>query len=218
MIRTTGLFAALALALLTPSAALAQTMPAPTPATISAPRVGDRSVGSPDAPVTLTAYVSTTCSHCAEWHTNILPAFKAKYVDTGQVRIVYRDLLTNPPEVAASGALMARCVPEDRFDAAMDALFRNQAMIRALTPEEKVEKTTQWLATAGAAGGLTRDQMSACFEGDANWAALDARLLASQIDGVTGTPTFFVNGERVNIDPHALSAFDTVLQPLLAAH
>jgi protein-disulfide isomerase len=216
MIRAPGLFAALALSLLLPSAVLAQTLP--TPAAISAARDGDRSVGSPVAPVTLTAYVSTTCSHCADWHNNVLPAFKARYVDTGQVRIVYRDLLTSPQEVAAGGALMAHCVPDDRFDAAMNALFRNQATLLAATPEERQDKATQWLASAGVSGGLTREQMSACFASDANWAALDARLLASQTDGVTGTPTFFVNGERANIDPHALSSFDTVLQPLLAAH
>lgn len=216
MNRTTGLFAALALSLLASSPVVAQTLP--TPAVISAPREGDRSVGSPDAPVTLTAYVSTTCSHCAEWHNNVLPAFKARYVDTGQVRIVYRDLLTSPQELSAGGAVMARCVPEDRFDATMDTLFRNQSTLRATTAEEHQQKATAWLAAAGESGGLNRDQMNACFADDANWAALDARLLASQGDGVTGTPTFFVNGERANIDPHALSSFDAVLQPLLAAH
>ncbi len=216
--RSTGLFAALALILSAPAVALAQdhAHEAVTPGSVAAPRVGDRIVGSSTAPVTLTAYVSTTCSHCADWHNNFLPAIMAKYVDTGLMRIVYRDLLTAPQQASANGAVMARCVPEDRFDAALDALFRNQASLRAATAEEQRQKITEWLATAGEAGGLTRGQMSACFDDEANWSALDDRLTASHADGVTGTPTFFVNGQRAEV--WDVASLDAVVQPLLAAH
>ena len=223
MNRTTGLFAALALSLLASSPVLAQTAPTSTTAHVSAAREGDRSVGSSDAPVTLTAYLSTTCSHCAEWHNNVLPQITAKYVDTGQVRIVYRDLPTPPHDIAGAGAVMARCVPEDKFAAALDSLFQTQSNLapaagQTQTEEQLQDKAMVWLAGAGLAGGLTRDQMNACFDNEANWTALDARVEASRADGVRGTPTFFVNGERANIDPHDPAAFDAAIQPQLAAH
>lgn len=197
-----------------PLAAAAQTDPVAV-SSVAAPRAGDRVVGAADAPVTLTAYVSTTCSHCADWHNTALPAIMAKYVDTGQMRIVYRDLPTPPRDIASAGAVMARCVPADLFDEALDSLFRGQADLHSHDEEELKQKTTAWLAAAGERGGLTRDQMNACFADDANWTALDARIEASRADGVTGTPTFFIDGRRAAV--WDVTTVDAVVQPLLAA-
>ena len=63
-------------AIAAPALALAQT--------VEPVREGDRTLGSAADPVTLTVYLSTTCSHCADWHTNDFPAFKARWVDTGR--------------------------------------------------------------------------------------------------------------------------------------
>lgn len=219
MNRATALFAALALAALTPAVAQAQEHVHTTtpPDAIAAVRADDRVVGSADAPVTLTAYVSTTCSHCADWHNNYLPAIMAKYVDTGQVKIVYRDLPTPPADVAAAGAVMARCAPADKFDAVLNSFYRTQGALRGSTDEELKQNAMRWLATGGVAGGMTREQMNACFDDEANWNALDARIEASHADGVTGTPTFFVNGRRAEA-VWDVTSLDAVVQPLLAAH
>lgn len=184
---------------------------ASAPLTVEPYRPDDRTLGSPDAPVTLTAYISTTCSHCARWHTVDLPAFKAKYIDTGQVRLVYRDLPTPPREVAAMGTLIARCAPPERYDAVLDALYRNQARY---FPEWDA---SGWLVSGGAAGGLTPEQMNACMTPE-KIAEVEARVERSIAEGVRGTPTFFVNGRRVLEGSQALdvAAFDAVIQPLLA--
>ncbi len=218
MNRSIGLFAALALTVLTPAVAQAQehAHTATTPDAIAAIRADDRVVGSPDAPVTLTAYVSTTCSHCADWHNNYLPAIMAKYVDTGQIKIVYRDLPTPPADVAAAGAVMARCAPADKFDAVLTSFYRTQGALRGATDEELKQNAMRWLATGGVAGGMTREQMNACFDDEANWNALDVRIEASHADGVTGTPTFFVNGRRAEA-VWDVTSLDAVVQPLLAA-
>lgn len=210
--RTKALFLALGLALSAPAAAAAQT----ASPSVAAVRADDRVVGSADAPVTLTAYVSTTCSHCADWHNNFLPAIMAKYVDTGQVKIVYRDLPTPPQDVAGAGAVMARCVPAEKFDAVLDSFFRTQGALRGDTDEELQQNAMRWLATGGVAGGLTLEQMNACFDDESNWNALEARIDASHADGVTGTPTFFVNGRRAEV--WDVASLDAVVQPLLAAH
>ncbi|HEX8469511.1 MAG TPA: thioredoxin domain-containing protein, partial [Brevundimonas sp.] len=52
----------------------------------------DRVLGRADAPVMVVEYASFTCSHCADWHKDVFPAFKARYIDTGKVRLVYRNL------------------------------------------------------------------------------------------------------------------------------
>lgn len=198
-----------------PLTATAQTVapaaPASIPLTVEPYRPDDRTLGSAEAPVTLTAYISTTCSHCARWHTMDLPAFKAKYIDTGQVRLVYRDLPTPPREVAAMGTLIARCVPPERYEAVLDALYRGQARY---FPEWDA---TGWLVAGGAAGGLTPEQMNACITPE-KIAEVEARVERSISDGVRGTPTFFINGARVleGNQVFDVAAFDAVIQPLLA--
>ena len=75
----------LAASCLLAGAALAQT-PA-VPQTATAPRV----LGSPDAPVEVIEYASLTCHHCATFHNEVLPQVKKEFIDTGKVRLVYRD-------------------------------------------------------------------------------------------------------------------------------
>ena len=178
-------------------------------------RPDDRTLGRADAPVTLTVYLSTTCGHCAAWHTTELPPLKAKYVDTGQVRIVYRDYPTPPVPLALAGALMARCVPEARYEATLDALFKGQTAARTGPYPAAAQR---WLAEAGVAGGLTLEQMNGCMRDPVGRAAVEARATQAANEGVEFTPAFYVNGTPVltTSETHGVAAFDTILQPLLA--
>ncbi|NBB52372.1 thioredoxin domain-containing protein [Rhizobium sp. CRIBSB] len=214
---TIALAAALGLGALAAPASAQSTLSLVSDDTVAQLREDDRVVGAMDAPVTLTAYVSMTCTHCAAWHNTVLPTLTARYVDTGQVRIVYRDLPTPPREVAVDAAILARCVPAAKFDAVMDRLFRSQPQFRSDdTVEARQAKADQWLMSAGAVGGLNADQVRLCIDSDANQAALDARAAAARADGVNGTPWFFFNGQPANFDYRNLAAYDTVIQPLLA--
>lgn len=191
-----------------PAVALAQT--------IAPVREGDRTLGSPTAPVTLTVYLSTTCGHCANWHTQDFPAFRAKYVDTGQVRVAFRDLPTPPAQLAIAGTVMARCVPADRYDAALEALFEGQKAMRDAGADRPAAIT--WLRSAGEAGGLSSEQMNACMSDEA-FAEVEARANQSAADGVDSTPTFLLNGEKIppeTMTGRDVAFFDPLIQPLLA--
>lgn len=180
-------------------------------------REGDRTLGSATAPVTLTVYLSATCGHCATWHSQDFPAFRAKYVDTGQVRIAYRDLPTPPQHLAVAGMVMARCVPQDRYDAALDALFAGQKALRDAGGGRPA--AVQWLRGAGEAGGLTLEQMNACMADAAGFAEAETRAGQSVADGIDSTPSFLINGEKVDVQTMGgrdVAAFDPLIQPLLA--
>ena len=161
MARLSRFLLTLMIAIAAPSLALAQT--------VEPVRPGDRTLGSADAPVTLTVYLSTTCSHCADWHTNDFPAIKARWVDTGAVRVVFRDLPTPPRQAAIAGAVMARCAPAEKFDVVLDTLFRGQHQVHAHDGPPAQETVIRWLAAAGTAAGLTRDRMNACFSDEASF-------------------------------------------------
>ena len=69
----------------------------------------DMTQGNPNAKVTVVEYASASCAHCARWNKDVYPAFKAKYIDTGKVNYVYREILTPPQEVAAASFLLFSC-------------------------------------------------------------------------------------------------------------
>lgn len=209
MARLSRFLLTLLIAIAAPALALAQT--------VEPVRPGDRTLGSADAPVTLTVYLSTTCSHCADWHTRDFPAFKARYVDTGKVRVAYRDLPTPPRSAAIAGAVMARCAPEDRYEAVLDTLFRGQGQLHALPGAPTRQTVIDWLSAAGLAGGLTPDQMNACFSNDASFTEVEARAEQAFADGVNSTPSFFINGQPTpeTMTGHDVTAFEPLIQPLL---
>ena len=81
-------------------------------------------IGNKDAPITIIEYASMSCSHCATFHNNTLPDIKKEYIDTGKVRMVFRDYPFNYP--ALLGSMMMRCITNDlRYDY-MNALYKLQ--------------------------------------------------------------------------------------------
>jgi protein-disulfide isomerase len=196
---------ALAAALLSTAPALAAE-PKPLPAVTSA----DRILGRADAPVTVVEYASFTCSHCADWHNQILPEFKTRYIDTGKARLVFRDMPTQPTNVAASAAALGRCAAPGRFFDVAKALMSGQTAAFA------ARDLAPWFQAALAASGRTEAQIDTCLSDPATATALSADVQAAVDAGVTGTPTFFVNGRRV--DGHSLQALSAVIDPLARGH
>lgn len=199
----------LLIAIAAPALAVAQT--------VEPVRPDDRTLGSATAPVTLTVYLSTTCGHCADWHTRDFPAFKARFVDTGKVRVAFRDLPTPPQDVAIAGAVVARCAPEEKYDAVLDALFQSQGQLYGQPGQPTREVVVRWLVGGGAASGLTPEQLDACFSDERSFAEVVARATQAQADGVNGTPSFFLNGEPVpeTMPARDVAAFEPLIQPLL---
>ena len=184
----------LVLSLALPAVGLAE------PAAVTA---ADRVLGRPDAPVTVIEYASVTCPHCAAWHTDVFPAFKAAYVDTGRVRYVYREFLTGPAELSFAGALLARCAAANRYFDVISALMTGQTTLYASGD------ANAWLSAGARAGGLDGATAGACLRDPQGAAALNARLDESTAAGVQSSPTFFIDGEV--LEGHNLADFDAAL-------
>lgn len=150
---------------------------------------GDMSLGNAKAPVHVVEYLSLTCPHCAEFHEQVFPAFKAKYIDTGRVYFTIRELLTAPANLGAAGFLMARCNGGGRYFQVVDQVFRSQSRWKPGAPIKPI------FVEIAKANGMTEAQLDACLLDEKAQAALESRLAyATETDKVTGTPTFFVNG------------------------
>lgn len=172
----------------------------------------DMSMGKADAPVTVIEYASLACSHCGKWEQEVFPAFKAKYIDTGKVRYVFREFITSPPELAASGALLARCAGKDRYFTVIQAVFHAQEEIFTTG-----DIRGPLLRIAGTAG-MSEADFDKCVGDEKALAALNARVEKYSRDAkIEGTPTFFFNTDKYDKGEMSLAEIDAAYAKALAA-
>ncbi|WP_159349583.1 DsbA family protein [Roseomonas harenae] len=182
------------LLLAAPSAAL---VPSLARAQAADPRLGERSAGKPDAPVTVIEYFSLTCSHCATFHLQTWPQVKSRLVDTGKVRMVWRDFPLD--QLALAAAVVARSLPAERYEGFVSALFASQDRWAFARGADNIGE----IAKIAALAGMNRAQVDAALADQAlQRGILEARLKGQQEHNVTSTPTF-VFGNRPQ--PGALS-------------
>lgn len=149
-------------------------------------------LGDPNAPVEIIEYAAASCSHCAEFAHDVFPEIKAKYIDTGQARYTLREvLLSNNDAYGQAGFLLARCVPEERYYAMLDAVFRGQAIV-GMTGDMRGT-----LLEIARSAGMTEADFNACLTDEDATAALGQRIAKNVQDyGFQGTPTIYFNGEQ----------------------
>ena len=181
-----AVFLAAAVAFGAPSTAQTPATPAPP----ALPALPDMVLGNPQAPVTIIEYASMSCPHCAEFHNTTLARIKTEYVDTGKVKLIFREYPLNQP--AVYGAIRARCSGPQRFFPFIEALFKQQAAWAAAT--DVVGRLTQ----IGQIGGVTADQYQACLnDRTLTNQIIQTRLNGEQQFGVQSTPTFIIGDQIV---------------------
>lgn len=151
------------------------------------PRLAPRGVGSADARVVVTEFFSLTCGHCAAFHNNVWPQVKRELVDTGRMRLVWRDFPLD--SIALLAAAVARALPEERYDAFLTALFQTQDRW-AFAQGRQVEE----LARIAGLAGMDREAFNAVAnDQDFLRAILQQRLEAEQRFQIRATPSFLFN-------------------------
>ena len=161
----------------------------PAVAQEAAPAVADMVLGLAEAPVTVVEYSSFTCPHCATFENEVLAPLKRDYIDTGKVRFVFREVYFDRYGLWA--AMVARCGGEMRYFGIHDMLFdQQQDWATIQDPMQVVNK----LKTIGLTAGLDQASLDACLNDQAKAEALIKQSETNMAaDGVTGTPTIFVN-------------------------
>ena len=149
-------------------------------------------IGNEDAKITIIEYASLSCSHCADFHVNTLETLKKEYIDTGKVKMVFRDYPFNYP--ALLGSMVLRCIPENyRYDY-MNALFK-------LQPDwvnKKNKKTIQELYKIMQSGGMTKDEYDACiYNTELENEILKGVMEAQNQFNIKSTPSFIINGKLI---------------------
>ncbi len=163
--------------------------------------LAEKTVGSASAPVTMIEYSSLACSHCADFQIATYPQIKSAYIDTGRVKFVFRDFPLDNPSLAA--AMVARCSGGGYFTT-IDTLYRNQAAWAYSG------NYIQAIKNVVAGIGITSAYVDACLA----TAGLQEGVLAIEqtgiSQGVTGTPTFFINNQKV-VGAQPFSTFAAII-------
>ncbi len=155
----------------------------------------DYILGDVNAPVTLIEYASVSCPACANWHATVYPEFREKYVETGKVNYVFRPFPTPPVQMADTGHLLAYCGKREDYFTNIKLQFDRQRQIIDMFQSRRGREAYISLAQAS---GLSEDDLVSCLQNEDIRERYDA-VIQSGIDlGVTGTPSFFVNDEKVN--------------------
>ena len=147
-------------------------------------------IGDLDAPITIIEYASLSCSHCASFHNDTLPELKKEFIDTGKVKLVFRDFPFNYP--ALLGSMDLRCIPNDvRYDY-MNALF----LLQNSWVNKENAKTTQELFKIMQSGGMTKSEFDECISNvDLENEILQGLMTAQKEFNIKSTPSFIINGE-----------------------
>jgi protein-disulfide isomerase len=168
----------------------------------------DIAIGSAKAQITLTEYSSMSCPHCAAFGQNVFPMLRSKYIDTGKVRFVFREF---PLDIkAAAASILARCIGKgdsEKYLSAVEMLFKLQDRLMAQTKET--------LLYVGRQHGVSEQDVKTCEEDQAQFDRLSAdQQYAHQEVKVTSTPTFFLNGIRLQ-GSMSFEELEERIQPLL---
>jgi protein-disulfide isomerase len=198
-------------AALAPPAAAQRKKPAPTEIPMDELMkpgpLPELTLGRADAPITVVEYASMTCGHCAHFHTTVFPALKEKYVDAGKVRFIMREFPLD--NLAAAASMLARCAGDGKTFPLISVLFAKQddwAFVKGDPRPELLKFAKQ--------AGFTQESFEKCLTDQKlldDIAAIRSR--AADTFGVNATPTFFVNGKKLN--GVALADFEKAFEPIL---
>ena len=168
----------------------------------------DMSLGNKDAKITVVEYASVGCPVCAKWQAEVYPAFKAKYVDSGKVHYVFREMLVGGDAeltVASAGFLLARCAGKDKYFQINDAVFAAQPGV-FYSPRDT-------LLDIAKSAGLNEEQFDKCVRDETQIKALNDRVTRNAKEHDVGsTPTFEINGRKMAPGYHSLAEIDAAIE------
>src|SRR5580658_4537196 len=148
----------------------------------------DHVLGDPNAPITLIEYASLTCPHCAHFSVAVLPELKKKWIDTGKVKLIYRDFPLD--QTALKAAQLAECSGKDKYFGVIDMIFETQP--KWATASDPIADLSKSLRIAG----MGENDVKACLANDAVANGVVADYRGGETLGVNSTPTLFINGQE----------------------
>ena len=173
---------------------------------------GGYRMGNPDAPVRLIEYASLTCPHCRDFSMQGSARMRDTYIRSGQVSWEFRNFVLNGPDMALS--ILARCQPDGAFFGTVEQIYVQQTeflsaidqneerQLSAMPPEQVIPPLARAMDLEAffARRGMPAARFNQCLANPAavqQLTVITNRAAAPGPMQITGTPTFILNGERL---------------------
>lgn len=166
----------------------------------------DAVLGDPNAPVTIVEFSDYECPFCQRFYVQTFGQIKENYIDTGKVKLIYRDFPLSFHEHAEKAAEAAECAGEQgKYYEMGDKLFSEGV-------DGGVDSFKQYAVDLG----LDTDAFNTCLDSGQMASEIQKDMVAGQKAGVQGTPSFFIDGEMIT-GAQPYSVFEDAIEKALAA-
>ena len=185
--------------------------------TVSRTAEGGYRMGNPDAPLKLVEYGSRTCPTCGAFGQQGMRPLEETYVKAGKVSYEFRDFVVHGA-IDVGAALLGRCAGPQPFFPILEQMYidqpqildkqmaaaKDQAFVAKMQTATPAQQAALWAEQVGYIDfvkqrGVTESQARACLADTKGMEAIAAEFqAASTKDNVTGTPTFMLNGQKLD--------------------
>jgi len=142
----------------------------------------DPFMGKKDAPLTLIEFSDFQCPFCARFATETLPLLKKEYIETGKLKLVFRDFPLGFHQFAQKAAEAVNCADDQgKYWEMHDMIFQNQSAMKIEDLKGHARRIN-----------LNQDVFTACLDSGKYDKEIKKDLDDGTKAGVTGTPTFFL--------------------------
>lgn len=164
-------------------------------------RPDDAVKGDLNAPVTIIEYSDYECPFCAMFFNQTEALLRKDYIETGKVKMIYRDFPLKAHQYAMPTALAANCAREDgKFWEYHDEIFKNQNNLANFNYIQTAKNL-----------GIDESKFKSCFESKKYINKIQQDYKEGLNLGIQGTPTFFINGQKV-VGAQPYSVFKTIIE------
>lgn len=168
----------------------------------------DTVIGDVNAPITMVGFSDFQCGFCAKFAKYILPLIEENYIKTGKVKFIFRDFPLDFHGQAQIAAQASECADEQgKFREMHDAMFEAQQEWSDNSQAPKLIKNYAKRI------GLDVKQFNECLDTNKYTGEIRKDLIDGMAVGVSGTPTFFVNGKYVS----GSLPYETIFKPIFDA-
>jgi len=165
----------------------------------------DAILGDENAPIEIIEFSDYECPFCTRFYTNTLPQLKSQYIDTGKAKLIYRDFPLGFHANAQKAAEAAECAGDQgKYFDMHDKLF-----------EQGVSGGTISFKQYAKDIGLNTKDFDACLDTGKYADEVKKDFSDGQSAGVSGTPTFYINGQQL-VGAQPFEAFQQVIEQELS--
>lgn len=160
-------------------------------------------IGHAEAPLTMFEFSSLGCTHCAQFHLNILPQLEKDFIEQGKLKVIFINFPLDKKSM--QGALLAECVPEKNRQNFLNMAFAKQREWMLSFASEKL------LLSYALANGLSKTAAEECLKND----KLVQEILSDRQEAIEklkmqGTPAFLVSGNNSNEIIYGVPKYDAL--------